>query len=61
MTVTGDIVNAVLYMSSDGTNFENVTNDTQHGFTNVGQTGKWKILASAGGVTANKVTVIYNQ
>jgi len=62
MIVTGDTDNALLYLSSDdGNNFESVTDNTQHGFTNVGQVGKWRIVASGGTVTATEIRIKYNE
>jgi hypothetical protein len=60
--VTGETDNALLYLSSDdGDNFESVSNNVQHGFTNVGQKGQWKIVASGGTVTATKIIIEYNK
>lgn len=60
-TISGDIVNALIYLSSDGTNFKQFTNKVQSGFNDIGQIGKWKILASGGSVTANLIIIRYNQ
>jgi len=60
--VTGETDNALLYLSSDdGSNFELVSNNVKHGFTNVGQNGQWKIIASGGTVTADKIIIEYNK
>lgn len=61
MTIVGDIDNALLYLSSDGgSHWEQVSNNTKYGFTNVGQTGKWKIVASGDIVTATQIRIQYN-
>lgn len=61
LTISGEgTSNALIYLSSDGTNFESVSDGVIHGFSNIGQIGKWKIVASGNTITADEIKIEYN-
>jgi hypothetical protein len=52
-TFTGN--DPTLYMAADGINFEEVTNETTHNFTNTGTDLRWK--ADGNGVTITELKI----
>lgn len=60
IVLTGQIDYASIELSADGgSNWESVTNNVQHTFTNQGQDLRYRITASGGSVTVNDLKITY--